>query len=86
MWSSQFSTFSESPSLSQIFYTFKKKTLPLKKKKKIHRTKVGDHSNSVSHPSILEQLSVITRALKLIKVVASKSQFVIGIASHGHSY
>lgn len=71
----------------RYFIHLKKKTLPLKKKKKIHRTKVGDsHSNSVSHPSILEQLSVITRALKLIKVVASKSQFVIGIASHGHSY
>lgn len=71
----------------RYFIHLKKKLYLSKKKKKIHRTKAGDsHSNSVSHPSILEQLSVITRALKLIKVVASKSQFVIGIASHGHSY
>ena len=34
VWSSQFSTFSESRSLSQIFYTFKKKNFTSQKKKK----------------------------------------------------
>lgn len=67
-------------SLSDILYIFFL-NFTSQKKKKNQRTKVGNsHSNSVSHPSILEQLSVITRSLKLIKVVASKSQFVIGIA------